>query len=285
MKAASLSHGPRAPGRPARERLGFCVEPWAGRSCPCCRRVWDDAAAQLPPAALHWTQHTRPAQSAARLCQWFPWARKGRGAGQRSACSAQQRACTQTPERKPASPTGARGAHAVCTDTSRCTLRVAAHRTLKIRLKGTSQWGRVESRINTQEGVSPPSPREIHVPVKRKAAHRGRRGAQAGEGVGGGHLCGLQSPHPAVRHTQALTLEDRGDTWPRVSTCDGPTMAWLGPATGQSENEIARSYDNGPRGAVMPKSRNLPMTTREPVSDAKARELLLPSSSWGSHRY
>ena len=36
---------------------------------------------------------------------------------------------------------------------------------------------------------------------------------------------------------------------------------------------------------VMPKSRNLPMTTREPVSDAKAREFLLPSSSWGSHHY
>ena len=36
---------------------------------------------------------------------------------------------------------------------------------------------------------------------------------------------------------------------------------------------------------VMPKSRNLPMTTREPISDAKARESLLPSSSWGSHRY
>ena len=28
---------------------------------------------------------------------------------------------------------------------------------------------------------------------------------------------------------------------------------------------------------------NLPMTTREPISDAKAREFLLPSSSWGSH--
>ena len=36
---------------------------------------------------------------------------------------------------------------------------------------------------------------------------------------------------------------------------------------------------------VMPKSRNLPMTTREPISDAKAREFLLPSSSWGSHHY
>ena len=36
---------------------------------------------------------------------------------------------------------------------------------------------------------------------------------------------------------------------------------------------------------VMPKSRNLPMTTREPISHAKAREFLLPSSSWGSHRY
>ena len=36
---------------------------------------------------------------------------------------------------------------------------------------------------------------------------------------------------------------------------------------------------------VMPKSRNLPMTTREPISDTKAREFLLPSSSWGSHRY
>ena len=35
----------------------------------------------------------------------------------------------------------------------------------------------------------------------------------------------------------------------------------------------------------MPKSRNLPMTTREPISDAKAREFLLPSSSWGSHPY
>ena len=31
---------------------------------------------------------------------------------------------------------------------------------------------------------------------------------------------------------------------------------------------------------VMPKSQNLPMTTREPISDAKAREFLLPSSSW-----
>ena len=35
----------------------------------------------------------------------------------------------------------------------------------------------------------------------------------------------------------------------------------------------------------MPKSRNLPMTTREPISDAKARGFLLPSLSWGSHRY
>ena len=36
---------------------------------------------------------------------------------------------------------------------------------------------------------------------------------------------------------------------------------------------------------VMPKSWNLPMTTRELTSDAKARESLLPSSSWGSHPY
>ena len=36
---------------------------------------------------------------------------------------------------------------------------------------------------------------------------------------------------------------------------------------------------------VMPKSQNLPMTTREPISHAKAREFLLPSSSWGSHHY
>ena len=36
---------------------------------------------------------------------------------------------------------------------------------------------------------------------------------------------------------------------------------------------------------VMPKSQNLPMTTRELISDAKAREFLLPSSSWGSHHY
>ena len=36
---------------------------------------------------------------------------------------------------------------------------------------------------------------------------------------------------------------------------------------------------------VMLKSQNLPMTTREPISDAKAGEFLLPSSSWGSHRY
>ena len=34
---------------------------------------------------------------------------------------------------------------------------------------------------------------------------------------------------------------------------------------------------------VIPKSRNLPMTTREPISNAKAREFSLPSSSWGSH--
>ena len=36
---------------------------------------------------------------------------------------------------------------------------------------------------------------------------------------------------------------------------------------------------------VMPKSRNLPMTTRELISDVKAREFLLPSWSWGSHQY
>ena len=37
--------------------------------------------------------------------------------------------------------------------------------------------------------------------------------------------------------------------------------------------------------SVMPKSRNLPMTTREPISEAKAREFLLTSSSWGFHRF
>ena len=37
--------------------------------------------------------------------------------------------------------------------------------------------------------------------------------------------------------------------------------------------------------SVMPKLRNLPMTTREPISDAKAKEFLLPSWSWGSHCY
>ena len=35
----------------------------------------------------------------------------------------------------------------------------------------------------------------------------------------------------------------------------------------------------------MPKLRNLPVTTRELISDVKAREFLLPSSSWGSHHY
>ena len=35
----------------------------------------------------------------------------------------------------------------------------------------------------------------------------------------------------------------------------------------------------------MPKSQNLPVTTRELISDAKAKEFLLPSSSWGSHCY
>ena len=34
---------------------------------------------------------------------------------------------------------------------------------------------------------------------------------------------------------------------------------------------------------VMPKSQNLPMTTGEPISNAKARKFLLPSSRWGSH--
>ena len=37
--------------------------------------------------------------------------------------------------------------------------------------------------------------------------------------------------------------------------------------------------------SVMPKSQNLPVTTRELISAAEAREFLLPSSSWGSHRY
>ena len=36
---------------------------------------------------------------------------------------------------------------------------------------------------------------------------------------------------------------------------------------------------------VMPKSWNLPTTTQEPIPDAKTREFLLPSSSWGSHHY
>ena len=36
---------------------------------------------------------------------------------------------------------------------------------------------------------------------------------------------------------------------------------------------------------VMPKSQNLPMATREPISNGKTREFLLPSSSWDSHRY
>ena len=35
----------------------------------------------------------------------------------------------------------------------------------------------------------------------------------------------------------------------------------------------------------MLKLQNLPMTTRELISNAKAREFLLPSSSWGSHQY
>ena len=35
----------------------------------------------------------------------------------------------------------------------------------------------------------------------------------------------------------------------------------------------------------MPKLQNLPMTTREPLSEAKAKESLLPSLSWGSHHY
>ena len=35
----------------------------------------------------------------------------------------------------------------------------------------------------------------------------------------------------------------------------------------------------------MPKPQNLPMITRELISDAKAREFLLPSLSWGSHHY
>ena len=52
----------------------------------------------------------------------------------------------------------------------------------------------------------------------------------------------------------------------------------------KSYNEIVFS-DKNKYAIVMPKLQNLPVTTREPVSDAKARELLLPSSSWGSHRY
>ena len=36
---------------------------------------------------------------------------------------------------------------------------------------------------------------------------------------------------------------------------------------------------------VMPKSQNLPKTTRELTSNAKAREFLLPSWSWGSHHH
>ena len=209
MKAESLSHGPRAPGRPAQEGLGFCAEPGAGRSCPHCRGVWGDADPQLPPAAPHWTQHARVARpEPGQLCWWFPWACKGEGsrAGRHLLDPAKG---LRPPERETASPTGAREAVGVCRQHS-LRMRVTAHRTLEIRLRTLGRWGS-QRRINTQEGVSPPSPLEIHVPVKCKAAHRGCWGAHAGEDVGGGHLSVARS-HLAVtaRHAQALTLEDRG---------------------------------------------------------------------------
>ena len=143
-----------------------------------------------------------------RLCWWFPWACKGEGsrAGRHLLDPAKG---LRPPERETASPTGAREALRVCRHHS-LRVRVTAHRTLKIRLRALGRWGS-QRRINTQEGVSPPSPLEIHVPVKCKAAHRGCWGAHAGEDVGGGHLSVARS-HLAVtaRHAQALTLEDRG---------------------------------------------------------------------------
>ena len=132
---------------------------------------------------------------------------KGRGAEQGGACSTQRRACARL--RETASPTGACEARGVCRHHS-LLIHVTAHRTLKIRLRALGRCGS-QRRINTQEGVSPSSPLEIHVPVKYKAAHRGCWGAQAGEDVGGGHLSVARSHLTVtVRHAQALTLEDRG---------------------------------------------------------------------------
>ena len=57
------------------------------------------------------------------------------------------------------------------------------------------------------------------------------------------------------------------------------------PSYAEGETYLKAKSEGFQEDHVMPKSRNLPMTTREPVSDAKAREFLLPSWSWGSHRY
>ena len=80
---------------------------------------------------------------------------------------------------------------------------------------------------------------------------------------------------------QAITLKwvamssSRESSWPRDWNCVSCIAA--------------RFFTTESRGmplcSVMPKSWNLPITTREPISDAKAREFLLPSFSWGSHQY
>ena len=84
---------------------------------------------------------------------------------------------------------------------------------------------------------------------------------------------------PKQRVPSRLLLWHAGSQW-KSSSAFSPGRALTSLPLAQFSPTIILAIS-----VVMPKSRNLPMTTREPISNAKAREFSLPSSSWGSHRY
>ena len=88
---------------------------------------------------------------------------------------------------------------------------------------------------------------------------------------------------PILRHHQLGDLQFKSLLTPStyLERVSGPLASGLHPTRLPATSDATCMFGL----SVMPKSRNLPMTTREPISDAKAREFLLPSSSWNSHQY
>ena len=200
-----------------------------------------------PLHGFPWLSHTGPsAQGPSRarpdFAGGFLGIVKGRGTAG-GACSTQQRTCTQTPERKAASPP--EGMLDVRAFHRRHSLRYTCHSRLHLNNKTEGHFGVGESqKENKHTGRSdpPPPPQEIHIPGKCKAAHRECTEPKLVRGGQWPPLRGLESTHrdrtsrpgPHPRRPRA-----RGPGCPRVMA---PRWAWLGPAVGQSENETPRSW-------------------------------------------